>query len=69
MSRQKYFSLEQNYNDVVHHAVEECILCGECLRNCLTYPLSPLKDKAPEEMIQEMIEFLKEGSFTEDVYL
>jgi Fe-S oxidoreductase len=28
-----------------------------------------LKDKAPEEMIQEMIEFLKDGSYTEDVYL
>jgi Fe-S oxidoreductase len=69
VSKQKYFSLEQNYNDVIHRAVEECILCGECLRNCLTYPLSPLKDKAPEEMIEEMIEFLKEGTFTEDVYL
>ena len=68
MSNQKYFSLEQNYNDVVQRAVEECILCGECLSECLTYPLSPLKDKAPEEMIQEMIEFLKDGSFTEDVY-
>jgi Fe-S oxidoreductase len=68
VSKQKYFSLEQNYNDVVHRAIEECILCGECVSNCLTYPLSPLKDKAPEEMMQEMIEFLKEGTFTEDVY-
>ena len=69
MSKQKYFSLEQNYNDVISRAVEECILCGECVNHCLTYPLSPLKDKAPEDMMQEMIDFLKDGTFTEDVYL
>ncbi|MFC1862647.1 (Fe-S)-binding protein [Thermodesulfobacteriota bacterium] len=69
MSKQKYFSLEQNYNDVIKKAVEECILCGECLNKCLTYPLSPLKDKAPEDMMEEMIAFLKDGVFTDDVYL
>ena len=69
MPKQKYSSLEQKYNDVVSRAVEECILCGECVSNCLTFPLSPIKDKAPEDMIQEIIGFLKDGVFTEEVYL
>ena len=69
MSEQKYSSLEENYNDVVRQAVEECILCDECVRDCLMFPLTPLKDKAPEEIMEKMINFLKGGVSSEEVYL
>ena len=65
----KYFSLEEKYNDIVRRAVEECIQCGECVRNCLTFPLSSIKDRAPEDIIEKMIDFLKDGKFSEEVYL
>jgi Fe-S oxidoreductase len=69
MPKQKYSSLEANYEDVVRQAVEECILCGDCLRDCLTFPLSELRDKAPEDIMEKMIDFFKEGTFSEEVYL
>ncbi len=69
MSQRKYSSLEENYKDVVRQTVEECILCEECVRNCPMFPLTPLKDKAPEEIMQKMIDFLKDGVFSEEVYL
>ena len=69
MSKQKYFSLEENYDDVVRQTVEECILCEECVRSCPMFPLTPLQDKAPEEIMQKMIDFLKDGVFSEEVYL
>jgi len=69
VSKQKYSSLKENYDEVIRQAVEECILCEECVRNCPMFPLTPLKDKAPEEIMQEMIDFLKDGVFSEEVYL
>jgi len=33
------------------------------------FPLTPLKDKAPEEIMQKMIDFLKDGALSEEVYL
>ena len=69
MSKPKYTSLEEYLNEVVHQAVEECILCGECLRHCLTYPLSPLKDKDPEDIMMKIIDFLKNGVYSDEVYL
>jgi len=67
--KQKYSSLEENYNEVVRQAIEECILCGDCLRDCLILPQTPLKDKDPDEIIQKMIDFLKDGVLSEEVYL
>lgn len=69
MSKPKHSSLEENYNDVIRQAVEECVLCGDCLRDCLTLPLTELKDKAPEDIMEEMITFLKDGVLSKEVYL
>ncbi|MBA7678781.1 Lactate utilization protein A [subsurface metagenome] len=69
MSERKYSSLKENYDDVIRQAVEECVLCGDCLRDCLTLPLTELKDKAPEDIIEKMITFLKDGVLSEEVYL
>ena len=69
MPERKYSSLEENYKDVVRQAVEDCILCEECVRDCPMFPLTPLKDKAPEEIMQKMIDFLKDGALSEEVYL
>ena len=69
MSEQKYASLEENYRDIVRQTVEECVLCEECIRNCLTFPLTPIKDKAPAEIMQKIIDLFREGVLSEEVYL
>jgi Fe-S oxidoreductase len=68
MSEPKYPSLEEYYNDMARRAVEECTLCGECVRNCPVFPLTPIKDKAPEEVMEKVINFLKDGVFSEEVF-
>lgn len=69
MSKQKkYSSLEEYYDDVVRQTIEECTLCGDCVRNCPLFPLAPLKDKDPAEIMEKMINFLKDGDFSEEVY-
>jgi heterodisulfide reductase subunit D len=62
-------SLKEFYNDVVIQSIEECILCGKCVRKCPVIPLTSLKDKAPKETMQQMVDFLKGGVFSEEVYL
>ncbi len=69
MSERKYPSLEESYNDVVRRAIEECILCGDCVSDCLSFPFTELKDKDPTDIIEKMIDFLKEGTLSEEVYL
>jgi len=69
VSEKKYSSLKENYDDVVRQAVEECVLCDECVRYCPMFPLTPLKDKAPEEIMEKVINFLKDGVSSEEVYL
>jgi len=69
VSKPKYSSLEKNYDDIVRKTAEECILCDECVRDCLMFPLTPLKDKAPAEIMEKMIDFLKGGASSEEVYL
>jgi Fe-S oxidoreductase len=69
VSEQKYSSLKEYYDGVVRQAVEECILCGECVNDCLMFPLTPIKDKAPEDIMEKVIDFLKGGTFSEEVYL
>jgi heterodisulfide reductase subunit D len=69
VSTQKYSSLKEYYDGVVRQAVEECILCGECVNNCLMFPLTPIKDKAPEDIMEKVIDFLKGEAFSEEVYL
>jgi Fe-S oxidoreductase len=69
VSELKYSSLGDNYDDVVEKSVEACTLCGECMEYCLTLPLSPLKDSTPSEVMETMIDFLKDGVYSEEVYL
>ena len=69
MSEQKYASLEENYRDIVRQTVEECVLCEECIRNCLTFPLTPIKDKAPAEIMQKILDLFRDGVLSEEVYL
>lgn len=64
----KYPSLEEYYNDIVHKAIEQCTFCGACVDNCIVYPISPLKDKDPVGIMQGIIDFLKDGTYSEDVY-
>jgi len=64
----KYPSLEEYYNDIARQAVEECTLCGECVRNCPVIPLTPIKDKAPEEIMEKTINFLRDGIFSEEIF-
>jgi Fe-S oxidoreductase len=66
MSEQKYSSLEEYYRNIVRRAVEECTLCGECVDKCPIFPVTQIKDK---EIMQKVIDFLKDGSFDNDVYL
>ncbi len=68
MSEPKYPSLEEYYNDIARQAIEECTLCGECVRNCPVLPLTPIKDKAPEEIMEKTINFLKGGPISEEVF-
>jgi len=69
VSKPKYSSLKELYDDIIHQAVEECILCGECVSNCRMFPLNPmLKDKDPVEITEKMIDFLKDGVSSEEVY-
>jgi Fe-S oxidoreductase len=68
MAQEKYTSLEQYYSGIVRQAIEDCVFCGECVENCTMYPVSPLKGKEPEDIMQQVIGFLKDGTFTEDVY-
>jgi heterodisulfide reductase subunit D len=69
VSKPKYSSYKELYDDVVRQAVEECVLCGECVSNCRMFPLNPaLKDKDPTEIAEKMIDFLKDGGSSEEVY-
>lgn len=69
MFQHKYASLGEYFKDIARHAIDECILCGECVRHCLVFPLTPIKDNPPEKIMQKMIDFLKDGIFSEEVYL
>jgi fumarate reductase (CoM/CoB) subunit B len=69
MSKKKYPSLEEFYSDIARQAVEECVFCGDCVENCVMHPVSSLKDKDPADIMESVIDFLKDGTFSEDVYL
>lgn len=68
MPRQKYASLEDYYNDVVRQMVDECTLCGECIRSCPLFSLDPFKEKDPSDIIKKMVDFLRDGNFSEEFY-
>ena len=57
MTDPKYRSMEEYYDDMARKAVKECTLCGECVRQCPMFPLTPIGDRAPEEIINKVIDF------------
>ena len=60
----QYDSFEDYYNDIIRQTLDSCAVCGECVRNCTTFPLSPLADEAPDYIVQKMIDFLSDGMFS-----
>ena len=48
--------------------LEECIVCGNCLRECPILPYTALKDHDPVELQQKTLDFFKEGTFSQEVY-
>jgi heterodisulfide reductase subunit D len=69
MPEPKYASLDEYLDDIIHGFVEDCTLCGECVRVCPAYTLSQAKDKTPDELLEKMMNFLKDGIFSEEVYI
>ena len=69
MSKQGYPSYEAYYNDVAKAAIEDCTLCGECARNCPIFPYTPISDKSPEDVMESVIDFLRNGAYSEEVYI
>ena len=68
MSKQKYASLTKYYDDLVNQMINECTLCGECVRNCPLSSLGPLKGKEPSDIMEKIVNFLKGGDSSEEVY-
>ena len=65
MSAKKYLSLEANYKDVLRQALDNCSLCGACLDSCPTFPMTGIRDA---DIMQEIMDFIKDGKYTQDVF-
>jgi len=68
ITSEKYSSLEDYYNNIARQSIDKCTYCGDCIRNCALLPQTSVKDNAPEEVIRKIIEFLKDGVFSDEVY-
>lgn len=68
MSEKKYASLDEYFDDIIRSFLEDCTLCWECVKTCLGYTQSSLKDNTPCEIIEKMMDFLKNNIFSEEVY-
>lgn len=64
----KYGSLAEMFEEVTRYAVDECLLCGECMEKCPMIPLLPLKDNNPTAVVGKIMDLLKDGVFSEDAY-
>ncbi len=70
MSIQKRFdSFEEYYDNLALNIIENCVECGECIRACQVFPFTPIKDEPPEDIIDKIIDFLKNSKFYDEVYL
>jgi len=69
VSKPKYSSMEEYYDDIARQTVEDCTLCGDCVRSCPIFPVTSIKDKAPEEVMEKVINFLKDGVSSEEAYV
>jgi Fe-S oxidoreductase len=70
MASEKYSSMEEYYNDIARQSVDRCTHCGNCIRNCILLPRTPVKDNAPDDgqIMEQIMEFLNEGVVSEEVY-
>jgi Fe-S oxidoreductase len=68
MGERRYSSLRQYYEETVREAMEECTLCGECVRNCQTFPLIFPGGKGQGDIMAKLLDFLKGGTESEEVY-
>ena len=69
MADKKYDSLDENYNEFVRQFVENCTFCGECVSVCPTFKLASISDQSPQGIMQKVVDFLKGGACSKDVYL
>jgi Fe-S oxidoreductase len=69
MAEKKYPSIAEYYSDICRDAIEKCIFCGDCLDNCPILPFSTLKNKDQGKIMQNLIDFLRGGPVSEEVYL
>lgn len=61
-----YKSLREYYYDVVNHFLEECTLCGECIRNCPLY--SHVLESPSEAVMEGLMNFLRNDQFSKEIY-
>ncbi len=63
-------SIREGFGMVAKHFVDECILCGECLKGCPVFlePRFELVNKGPETVIEKVIDLLKGGPPSKEVY-
>ena len=66
MPEQKNSSLEKFYNDIATRMIEDCSLCGTCMDVCPIFPMTELKDA---NIMESVVDFLKDGTYSEEVYL
>jgi len=60
--------MKDYYSDIARQSVGRCDYCGNCIRNCLLLPQTPVKDCAPEDVIRKIMRFLNEGVVSEEAY-
>jgi heterodisulfide reductase subunit D len=65
---EKYFSLEKYYDSHVKRDIDKCTFCGDCITNCTLLPHTLVKDLDHQEVIRRIVEFLKDGKVTEEVF-
>ncbi|MDR3585006.1 MAG: (Fe-S)-binding protein [Desulfosporosinus sp.] len=62
-------SLSQYFEEERNRVIEECSLCGQCIRECPIIEHTDLKDHSPMEVQRKVIDFLTNGEKNDDVYI
>ncbi|MEM2465311.1 MAG: (Fe-S)-binding protein [Candidatus Bathyarchaeia archaeon] len=60
----KFSSYAEFYENVIREAIEKCSYCGACIDVCRMQPYY----KRPENIMEKMINFLKGGELSSEVY-
>ena len=53
--------LAQYFEEERNRVIEECSLCGQCIRECPIIEHTDLKDHSPMEVQRKVIDFLTNG--------